>query len=59
MLLSQKKKKKLKDQKLSEQNGPLVAQAKLWRVPSQHQRGTNPSVLARVCFPALKTTGDE
>ena len=42
MLLSQKKKKKkLKDQKLSEQKGPLVAQAKLWRVPSQHQRGTN------------------
>ena len=54
-----KKKKKLKDQKLSEQNGPLVAQAKLWRVLSQHQHGTNPSVLARVCCPAFKTTGDE
>ena len=54
-----KSKKKLKDQKLSEQKGPLVAQAKLWLVPSQHQRGTNPSVVARVCCPALKTTGDE
>ena len=54
-----KSKKKWKDQKLSEQKGPLVAQAKLWRVPSQHQHGTNPSILARVCCPAFKTTGDE
>ena len=57
--VTKSKKYILKDQKLSEQKGPLVTQAKLWLVPSQHQRGTNPSVVARLCCPALKTTGDE